>query len=94
MASAYKDSWMTAIPQAPTDVLRDMLHTMIQETLAREFQDLVGAAPFERSPGAPRRPQRLSRAAVYDARRHAHAAHSAGSRGPVSADVVCALSAQ
>lgn len=50
MVSSYKDSPIAAIPQAPTDVLRDMLHTMIQETLAREFQDFVGAAPFERTP--------------------------------------------
>ena len=50
MASRYKDSPSVPIPQAPTDVLRDLLHTMIQETLAREFQDFVGAAPFERTP--------------------------------------------
>jgi len=36
MASRYKDSPSVPIPQAPTDVLRDLLHTMIQETLARE----------------------------------------------------------
>jgi transposase-like protein len=50
MASPSKDSSIATIPQAPTDVLRAMLHTMIQETLAREFQDFVGAAPFERTP--------------------------------------------
>lgn len=35
---------------APEDALRVMLQHLIHETLEREFQQFLGAAPFERSP--------------------------------------------
>ena len=35
---------------APEDALRTMLQQLIHETLEREFQQFLGAAPFERSP--------------------------------------------
>lgn len=35
---------------APEDALRTMLQRLIHDTLEREFQQFLGAAPFERSP--------------------------------------------
>jgi transposase-like protein len=59
MTSLSKDSVVRAVPQGtspgsqpepPSDPLRAMLQTLIQETLEREFSHFVGAQRFERSP--------------------------------------------
>lgn len=58
MTSFSKDSAVRSLPQvsgsslveAPTDPLRAMLATLIQETLEREFTQFVGAERFARHP--------------------------------------------
>ena len=60
MASLSKDSPVRSLsqgsvhggnpPEPPTDPLRAMLATLIQETLEREFTQFVGAERFVRSP--------------------------------------------
>jgi putative transposase len=41
---------LSAPPAAPEDALRQMLATLVQETLEREFTRFLGAAPHERTP--------------------------------------------
>jgi putative transposase len=57
MTSHTKDSAVVGVLQgtaeggsAPADALRTMLQALMQETIAREFTQLIGAAPFERTP--------------------------------------------
>ena len=51
MAFEEKSRPLAAGEQAPApEVFRQMLGTMVQETLRAEFERFLGAAPYERSP--------------------------------------------
>lgn len=53
MVSGFKDSPIASIPQAPDDVLHTRLPRVIQDTVEREFQQFLGAAPFGGTPARP-----------------------------------------
>ena len=51
MAFGEKTTGAPALEQAPApDALRTMVATLVQETIRTEFEQFVGAAPYERTP--------------------------------------------
>ena len=81
--------------QAPApDALRALVATLVQETLRTEFDQFLGAGPYERTPERRGRRNGTYPRTLRDPGGGAHARDSAGSGRGVSADAVRQVRAQ